>query len=702
MKSVCIVGAGPAGLVTAKTLLQKGGFSVTIFESADRPGGMWRAQPGDHGDKCSPHMRTNLSRFTVAFSDFSWSSADPSTAPPMFPEAWQVGKYLESYAHQFGLEVHTRYNTPVIQAKGINDYRQWEVTTLDQASNQSRTQTFDYFIVASGFFDKPMRTVEASSAGIQHSSAFRSVDAVGSKPGDIVVIGGGISGVEAAAQAAFQVSSLKHSPGNSASRHLSTKIHHVFNKPFYSLPRYIPQNPSTNEPLKIINVAPNFLPLDLVLYNLSRRGSGEISATISTVPSEKAQKGHEFLQSMIGSEETRSTSPAYTGISDTYTEFVRSGLIVPAQGWAMEVKEDGQGGFEAVTSTTTITHVSGVIEATGYKPTLDFLNNNVKDLLSYDPSSPRIPFLLSRGSVLTSKIPSVGFVGFYEGPYWGVMETQARLIAKVWSDPSLAREEGVMPLYSQEDAVAMRAAMKEKSPQVPQFWMADYVGLVEELARLTDIERGDDVFGGQVGPAFPSRYAADTTDPEATNIIQEVNALLQASNSNARFVAAAIFRGLQGAWKLYRTITGRHGGGDFEGTASFHPRTPTDPSYSAEYLYFEQGTFRMECGDSFPAHRAYVYRYNEATDKISAWFADTDGKTTTTLFNTWNIRTPRGEDDEDGWVAEGYHWCAPDAYTNKCGFRFRGATIQDFDIVYTVKGPNKDYTHESKYERSDV
>tara|TARA_R110002003_G_scaffold97_7_gene7791 strand:+ start:15249 stop:17108 length:1860 start_codon:yes stop_codon:yes gene_type:complete len=617
----------------------------------------------------------------------------------MFPKAWQVGKYLETYAKTFGLDACTRYNTSVIRAKGIDDYSQWEITTVDITTMQFTTHTFDYLIVASGFFDKPMQSFEASSPSVQHSSQFRHLSKFGHRRGNVVVIGGGISGIEAATQAAFQVSSANHSP-DGVSSHLSTRIYHVFNRPIYSLPRYIPQDPFTNESLKIINSAPHFLPLDLVLYNLSRRGNGEISASIGTVPSEKAQKGHEFLQSLIGLKETRATSPAYTGISDSYSEYVRSGIIVQVQGWAKEVKEAGESGLEVTTSNSTIANVSGIIDATGYKPTLDFLDDDAKQLLSYDPTSPRIPILLSRGSVLTPRIPSLGFVGFYEGPYWNVMEMQARLIARVWSDPSLAATEAFQQLYQQEAAELMRAAMRQKSPQVPQFWMADYVGLVEEFARLAGTERRDDAFGGQTGPAFPSRYVANVSNPEAASVVKEVATILQESTLHAKFAAAAIFRGLQGGWKLYRTITAKSGGGDFKGTANFHPRAPTDPTYSAEYLYVEQGTFEMANGDSFPAHRAYVYRYNETTDKISAWFADVDGKTTTTLFNTWNMRQPRREDDEEGWIAEGYHWCAPDSYTNKCSFRFRGATMQDFDITYTVNGPNKDYTHESIYERA--
>lgn len=45
-------------------------------------------------------MRTNLSRFTVAFSDFSWESVLGDDVP-MFPQARQVGRYLSAYSERY-------------------------------------------------------------------------------------------------------------------------------------------------------------------------------------------------------------------------------------------------------------------------------------------------------------------------------------------------------------------------------------------------------------------------------------------------------------------------------------------------------------------------------------------------------------------------------------------------------------------------
>jgi hypothetical protein len=361
MKSVCIIGAGPAGLVAAKTFIQKGGYSVTIFEAAGRVGGMWRAQPGELGDKCDPEMRTNLSRFTVAFSDLSWSSVDltdpstgatPTASVPLFPRAWQVGRYLDAYAHKFGVDSHTVFNHRVISAAPSEDFTSWEICAVDTTTKQSTKFGCHYLVVASGFFSTPIDAKHApeirNSPNFQHSSQFRGIDCF--KPGKIAVIGGGISGSDAAAQAALLISSQKYSPGTPKPPHANSKVYHITNRPFYCLPRYLPLDPhcTTQSGYKL---APKFLPNDLALYSLSRRGEENISAAITTVPPEKAKKGHAFLRSLIGGDQSdlgfpelvyrqeHTCYPGYTGITDTYSEFVRSGIIVPVQGWVEQIEQ---------------------------------------------------------------------------------------------------------------------------------------------------------------------------------------------------------------------------------------------------------------------------------------------------------------------------------------------------------------------------
>ena len=99
--SVCVIGAGIAGLVTAK-VFGEDGFDVTVFEKESALGGTWAAA------RSYPGLRTNNCKYTYAFSDFPYpESVD------VFPQADQVRAYLESYADHFGIRSRIIFNRQV-------------------------------------------------------------------------------------------------------------------------------------------------------------------------------------------------------------------------------------------------------------------------------------------------------------------------------------------------------------------------------------------------------------------------------------------------------------------------------------------------------------------------------------------------------------------------------------------------------------
>lgn len=84
-------------------------FAPVVFDSRHAVGGLWPShEQASQTQKTSgrpgtldARMRTNLSRFTVAFSDLSWESVMGDADIPMFPQAGQVGRYLAAYAERF-------------------------------------------------------------------------------------------------------------------------------------------------------------------------------------------------------------------------------------------------------------------------------------------------------------------------------------------------------------------------------------------------------------------------------------------------------------------------------------------------------------------------------------------------------------------------------------------------------------------------
>lgn len=75
MKSIAIVGADPAGLVAAKTLLHSyplGTFRVLVYEQSPCVSGLWASDSTVRNSLINPEIRTNLTQFTVSFSDLLW------------------------------------------------------------------------------------------------------------------------------------------------------------------------------------------------------------------------------------------------------------------------------------------------------------------------------------------------------------------------------------------------------------------------------------------------------------------------------------------------------------------------------------------------------------------------------------------------------------------------------------------------------
>eukprot|EP00913_Durusdinium_trenchii_P003706 g3430.t1 len=139
-----------------------------VFEKQQSIGGLWTEQ-----GKVWHSLRTNLSKYTVAFSDFPW----PKEAPD-FPKSAELRKYLECYAEEKGLlpYVHTSSEVQKISWEDGG----WRVTWFD---TEQRQQVFKFVIVASGIFSEPNVTLP----GLDTFSG-------------TLVVGGAFSGADVAAE----------------------------------------------------------------------------------------------------------------------------------------------------------------------------------------------------------------------------------------------------------------------------------------------------------------------------------------------------------------------------------------------------------------------------------------------------------------------------------------------------------------------
>ena len=138
---VAVIGAGVAGLATAKVLTQAG-HDVQVFDKTPDVGGVWsrtRQYPG---------LTTQSPKAQYSLSDFPM----PKDCPE-WPSGTQVQSYLASYATAFGLDRALRLSTEVTAARPLADGR-WAVDTRT-ASGAESTEEFDRLVVANGVFCEP-------------------------------------------------------------------------------------------------------------------------------------------------------------------------------------------------------------------------------------------------------------------------------------------------------------------------------------------------------------------------------------------------------------------------------------------------------------------------------------------------------------------------------------------------------------------
>ncbi|XUL92859.1 flavin-containing monooxygenase [Streptomyces galilaeus] len=138
---IAIIGAGVAGLVTAKVLTQAG-HQAHVFEKTPDVGGVWsrtRRYPG---------VTTQSPKAQYSFSDFPMPKDFPE-----WPDGAQVQSYLADYTAHFGLEPALRLSTEVVSAGPAGDGT-WNVEYRDSAGTHA-TETYDQLVVANGVFCEP-------------------------------------------------------------------------------------------------------------------------------------------------------------------------------------------------------------------------------------------------------------------------------------------------------------------------------------------------------------------------------------------------------------------------------------------------------------------------------------------------------------------------------------------------------------------
>lgn len=188
-QSIAIIGAGIAGLCTAKTLLALG-FDVEVFEKEPDLGGVWASS------RRYPGLTTQNPRETYCFSD--WPMPEDY---PQWPNGSQMQAYLQSYADHFDVTPRIHFKHFVEHAAPLPAGSGWRLEVQGPLRKESRE--YDWLIVCNGIFSIPsippfsgISEFVAAGGKVLHTSQFNDCEDARGK--HMVVVGYGKSSCDVA------------------------------------------------------------------------------------------------------------------------------------------------------------------------------------------------------------------------------------------------------------------------------------------------------------------------------------------------------------------------------------------------------------------------------------------------------------------------------------------------------------------------
>ncbi|KAL4071253.1 hypothetical protein V8B97DRAFT_2043915 [Scleroderma yunnanense] len=203
-QSIGIIGAGPAGLITAHVLLQDGFEDVQLLTRDKSPGGVWARQ------RIYPGVRLNNVHGELYFSALPMPQPLNSVGHRLSGEDMCV--YMETFAHTFLLG-KIRFGTEILDIRRANGSG-WEVEVQDLRTNAKQILTYTRIVLCTGGCSEPsipesLSAETAKKAGfggsVIHSSEIADhVDQIlqeyNANPDySVVVVGGGKSAQDASA-----------------------------------------------------------------------------------------------------------------------------------------------------------------------------------------------------------------------------------------------------------------------------------------------------------------------------------------------------------------------------------------------------------------------------------------------------------------------------------------------------------------------
>lgn len=451
MKRVAIIGAGRAGLVSAKYALENS-LEPVVFEKTSKLGGLWSR---NNGTAIWEGMYSDISKYTMMFHDHPWPEDSP-----IFCTSKSVHEYFESYATRFKLQDHIRFDRKVETVKKIDE--KWQVKVTNLRDNSIEIEEFDFLITASGLHSKPrIPDVDNSSEfeGIlMHSSKFRLNDPL-LKNKKVIVVGCSSSGTEIAA---------------SLVGHAQT-VTSIFPRTYLVLPRLVKFQASSESDFSI-------LPVDIFA---NRRA---ISHEKSNQTDEEKKLGLMIFSSLFPYQTnvenshpdlyvdlTRTDQEILISCSDYYIQHASQGKIKPIKSKIKKFQANS-----AILENGMIEECDCVIFCTGYDLDLSYLDDDILKILKYDTKKYKFPIILYKYT-FHPQINNFAMVGQIDGLFYTGVELQANWVLRVFTQKMRlpTKEKMIEDIEIEEDK-----RIKDNRSQFPH---GKHTNLIDNIAEASEM-----------------------------------------------------------------------------------------------------------------------------------------------------------------------------------------------------------------------
>ncbi|CAI0431609.1 unnamed protein product [Linum tenue] len=280
--SVCVIGAGPSGLVAAREL-RKEGHRVVVLEQKHDVGGQWLYDPNiekedplgqtkflDVHSSIYTSLRLLSPREIMGYTDFPFFVKEgPGRDPRRFPGHKELWLYLKEFSVHFGLRELIRFNTRV-EYVGIANYYDNNKQKVDEIGSDVGSEevvveeVFDAVVVANGHYSHPrlpsIKGMDTWKRKQMHSHVYRVPKAFQNQV--VVVVGNSLSGQDLSMELA----------GVAKEVHISARSQNTLTEGFstviskYENLHLRPQIKSLEEDGRILFVDGSFVVADAILY----------------------------------------------------------------------------------------------------------------------------------------------------------------------------------------------------------------------------------------------------------------------------------------------------------------------------------------------------------------------------------------------------------------------------------------------------